>query len=84
MPFDSRIEEREKDNMKDYNELQRELKKILDMPVKVIPVVVGALRTTPTKLKLRLGDVGTETRIVEWQKTTILYSARILRFEESY
>ena len=28
-PFDSRIEERKKDNMKDYNELKRELKKIL-------------------------------------------------------
>ena len=28
-PFDSRIEERKKDNMKDYNELKRELKKML-------------------------------------------------------
>ena len=49
-PFDSRIEEREKDKMKGDNDLKRELKKIWDMPVKVIPVV-GALGTTPKKLK---------------------------------
>ena len=49
------------------------------MPVKVISVVVGALGTTPKKLKQQLSDIGIETRIVELQKTTILYSARILR-----
>ena len=38
--------------MKGYNDLKRELKKIWDMLVKVIPVVVGALGTTPKKLKL--------------------------------
>ena len=41
--FDSRIEKKEKDKMKGYNDLKRELKKIWDMPVKVIPAVVGAL-----------------------------------------
>ena len=64
-PFDSRIEEREKDKMKGYNNLKRELKKIWEMPVKVIPVVVGALGTTPRKLKQWLSDIGTETRIAE-------------------
>ena len=78
-PFDSRIEEREKDKIKGYNDLKRELKKIWDMPVKVISVVVGALETTPKKLKQWLSDIGIETRTVELQKTTILYSARILR-----
>ena len=77
--FDSKIEEREKDKMKGYNDLKRELKKIWDMPVKVIPVVVGALGTTPKKLKQRLSDIGIETRTLELRKTTILNSARILR-----
>ena len=77
-PFDGRIEEMEKDKMKGYNNLKRELNKIWDMSVKVIPVVVGALGTTPKKLKQRLSDIGIETRIVELQKTTILHSARIL------
>ena len=78
-PFDSRIEEREKDKMKGYNELKRELKKIWESPVKVIPVVVGALGTTPKKLKQPLSHIGIETRTEELRKTTILNSARILR-----
>ena len=47
--------------------------------MKVILAVVGALGTAPKKLKQRLSDIGIETRMVELQKTTILYSARILR-----
>ena len=53
-----KIEEREKDKMKDCNSLKRELKKIWDMPMKVIPVVVGALGTTSKKLKQQLSDKG--------------------------
>ena len=78
-PFDNRIEEWEKCKMKGYNDLKRELEKIWDMPLKVIPVVVGTLGTTPKKLKQRLSDKGIERKIEELQKTTILYSARILR-----
>ena len=63
---------RERDKMKGYNHLKRELKKIWDIPVKVIPVVLGALGTTPKKLKQQLSDIGIGTRIVELQKTTIL------------
>ena len=50
-PFDSRIEKREKDKMKVFHDLKREFKKIWDTLVNVIPVVVGALGTTPKKLK---------------------------------
>ena len=65
--------------MKGYNDLKRELKKILDMSVKVIPVVVGSLGTTQKKLKQRSSDIGIETGIKELQKTTISYSASILQ-----
>ena len=68
--------------MKGHNNLKRKLKKKWDMPVKVIPVVVDALRTTPKKLRQQLSDTGIETRIVELQKTMILYSARILQNTE--
>ena len=78
-PFDSTIDVRKKDKMKGYNSLKRELKKIWNMPVKVIPVVVGILGTTPKKLKQWLSDIGIKIRIVELQKTIILYSAKILR-----
>ena len=49
------------------------------MPVKVIPVVVGVLGTTPKKLMQRLSDIRIDARIVELQKLTILYSPRIFR-----
>ena len=75
--FDNRMENRDKDKRKGYNNLKREFKKIWDMPVKVIPVVVGALGTTSKKLKRWLTDVGIERRIVEWQKTSVLYFASI-------
>ena len=78
-PFDRRIKGKVKNRMKGYNNLKRELKKLCDTPVKVIPVVVGALGMTPKKLKQHLSDIGTETRTTELQKTTILFSARILR-----
>ena len=58
--------------MKGYNDLKRGLKKMQDMLVKVIPVVVAALGKTPKKLKHWLSDIGIETRIVELLKTTIL------------
>ena len=76
-PFDNRIENREKDKMKGYNNLKRDLKKIWDMSLKIVSVVVGALGTTTKKLRKGLSDIGIEARIVELQKTTILYSVRI-------
>ena len=80
-PFNSRIEKRKKDKMKGYKDLKRELKKIWDMSVKVILVVVGALGKTPKKLiiEIETNDTGTEKRMVTLQKTTILYSTRILQ-----
>ena len=45
-PFDGRIEERETNKMKGYIYLKIEFEKIWDVPVKVIPVVVGALEMT--------------------------------------
>ena len=65
--------------MTGYNDLKRELKKIWDMPEKVLLVVVGKTGTTPKKLKQQLNDIGIETRILELQKTNILYFATILQ-----
>ena len=47
--------------------------------MKVIPIIIGALGTTPKLLRRRLEDIGIETKIVELQKSAILYSGRILR-----
>ena len=42
--------------MQGYSNLKRELKETWDMPVRVIPAVVGALGTAPKKLKQWLSD----------------------------
>ena len=47
--------------------------------MKVIPIVIGALGTTLKLLRKRLEDIGIDTKVVELQKSAILYSARILR-----
>ena len=41
VPGDNRIEEKEKDKIEKYQELGREIQKIWNVKVKIIPVVVG-------------------------------------------
>ena len=41
VPGDSRIEEKEKDKIEKYQELGREIQKIWNVKVKIIPLVVG-------------------------------------------
>ena len=62
-----------------FQRSKRELNKISDKPVKVIPALVHALGTTPNILKQRSSDREIDPITVESQKTTILYSARLLR-----
>ena len=49
------------------------------MKVKVIALVIGALGTTPIKLRNWLKEIGIETQITELQKTVLLNTARILQ-----
>ena len=39
--------------------------------MKVFPVIIGALGTTPSRLPKRLKEIGINTKIVELQKTVI-------------
>ena len=47
VPGDSRIEEKEKDKIEKYQDLGRELQKIWNVKVKIIPLVVGSLVSIP-------------------------------------
>ena len=62
--------------MDKYLDLARELKKLWNMKVKVIPIVVGAHGTVPKGLEKGLEIRG---RIETIQNTALLQSARILR-----
>ena len=54
VPGDSRIEEKEKDNIEKYQDLGRELQKIWNLKVKMIPLVVGSLGAIPKQFGNRL------------------------------
>ena len=79
VPYDIRVGEKEKERILEYQDLARELKKLWNKNVKVIPVIIGARRTAPSRLKKGLKEIAINSKIVELQKTVLFHSARILR-----
>ena len=66
--------------MKDkYLDLARELKKIWNMQVTIIPIVIGLLGTVSKGLLKRLEDLEVSGRVETIQTTELLRTARILR-----
>ena len=58
VPGDSRIEEKEKDKIEKYQDLGRELQKIWNVKMKIIPLVVGSLGAIPKQFGNRLKQIG--------------------------
>ena len=79
VPGDSRIEEKEKDKIQKYQDLGRELQKIWNVEVRIIPLVVGALGAIPKQFGNRLKQIGIAVGTAQVQKTVLLGTARILR-----
>ena len=80
VPGDSRIEEKEKDKIKKYQDLGRELqRKIWNVEVKIIPLVVGSLGAISKQFGNRLKHIGITAGTAQVQKTVLLGMARILR-----
>ena len=79
IPYNSRVDSKEMEKIEKYQDLVRELNKLWDMKVVVIPIVLGALGKTPKTLQKRMTDIGIETKIGELQKAVILHTARIER-----
>ena len=79
VPSDSRIEEKEKDNIKKYQGLGRELREIWNVKVKIMPLVVGSLGDIPKQFGNRLRQIGITAGRAQVQKTVLLGTARILR-----
>ena len=57
----------------------KELHKILNVKVKIIPLVVGSLGAIPKQLGNRLKQIGITAGTAQVQKTVFLRRARILR-----
>ena len=79
VPGDSRIEEKEKEKIEKYQDLRRELQKISNVRVKIIPLVVGSLGAIPKQFGNRLQEIGVIAEIGQVQKPILLGTARILR-----
>ena len=79
VPGDSRTEEKKKDKIEKYQELGRELQKIWNVKVKIIPSVVGSLAAIPKQFGNRLKQIGISVGTAKVQKTVLLGTARILR-----
>ena len=62
-----------------YLDLARELKKLWNMKVTIIPIVIGAFGTVTNELLKGLEDLEVDGRVETIQTTALLKTARILR-----
>ena len=64
-PGDCKIEEKEKDKIEKYQDLGRELQKIWNVKMKIIPLVVGSLGTIPKQFGNRFKQIGITARTAQ-------------------
>ena len=79
VPADYRIKLKECEKKDKYFDLARELKKLWNMQVTIIPIVTGAFRTVTKGLLKGLEDLEVEGRVETIQTTALLRTTRILR-----
>ena len=79
VPADHRINLKECEKKDKYFDLARELKKLWNMKVTVVPIVIGALGTITTGLLKDLEDLEVGGWVETIQTTAFLRTARILR-----
>ena len=79
MSADHRIKLKEYEKKDKYLDLARELKKLWDMKMTIVPIVIGAFGTVTKGLLKDLEDLEVEGRVETIQTTTLLKTVRILR-----
>ena len=79
VPADHRINLKECEKKDEYLDLARELKKLLNMKVTIMPIVIGAFGTITKGLLKGLEDLEFGGRVEIIQMTALLRTARILR-----
>ena len=79
VPAEHRIKLKEHEKRYKYLDLVREFKKIWNMKMTVIPIVIGALETIPKGLVKGLEDSEIRRRVETIQTITLLRSDRIQR-----
>ena len=79
VPTDYRINLKESEKKDKYLDLTRELKKLWNMKVAIVPIVIGALGTITKCLLKGQEDLEIGGRTETIQTTALLRTARILR-----
>ena len=79
VPWDSRVEEKEREKMDKYQDLRLELRRLWEMPVEVVPIIIGALGTIPKNLKRNLEKLEAKVAPGLMQKSVVLETAHIVR-----
>ena len=79
VPGDHRIKLKECEKKDKYLDLARELKKLWNMKVMIVPIVIGAFGTITRGLLKGLEDLEVGGRVETIQMTALLTTARILR-----
>ena len=79
VPADHRINLKESEKKDKYFDLARELKKLWNMKVTIVPIVIGALGTITKGLLKGQEDLEVGVRVETIQTTALLRKARILR-----
>ena len=72
VPRDSRIEEKEKEKIEKYQDLRKELHKIWNVRVKIMPLVVGSSDAVPKQFGSRMKETGITAETGQIQKTVLL------------
>ena len=78
VPADHRIKLKECVKKEKFLNLARELKKLWNMKVTIIPIVIGAFATVTKGLSKRLKDLEVGGRVETIETTALLRRARIL------
>ena len=79
VPWDSRVEDKEREKREKYQDLKFELRRVWGMPVEVVPIIIGALGTIPKTLKRNLQHLDAEVPPGLMQKSVLLETAHIIR-----
>ena len=79
VPADHRIKLKECEKTNKYLDFARELKKLWNMQLTIIPIVIGAFGTVTKGLLKGLEDLEVGGQVETIQTTTLLRSVRILR-----
>ncbi|MEL6846822.1 MAG: hypothetical protein AAFP02_26760, partial [Bacteroidota bacterium] len=75
VPWDSRVEDKEREKKEKYQDLRLELRRLWDMPVEIVPIVIGALGTIPKALRRNMDELEAEVPPGLMQKSVLFLVA---------